>query len=249
MSIKSVNDFALEWRVMNPRPLGNSFSHTRIVYIGKEESLAAKWVVKIATPEIRRAKLALDISHAEEVAYKVCKLLRWDIVPKSKVIHEKEMNDLGSKINKYKPFMQSFSWIAGIKTFTFQHACTGKPLFTDRNTPIPKRCAFQKAYLLGMLLGGYDSRRDNMLYDPQIGKLALVDNEYLGQQNYDTIGILRIPLFEKFRKENLDPLILEAICKADAEKLAQICEKYRAKGVNLLALWYEEPNLLDEESD
>ena len=57
--------------------------------------------------------------------------------------------------------------------------------------------SFHKAFLLGWLLGRCDARPENTMYNPQTGGVSEIDNEQIGFQGYDELGVLREVISKK----------------------------------------------------
>lgn len=247
MSIKPIHESTYNWNKKEPIFAFGHYSHSRIIYIGTpKEQKEAQWVVKIANSKIRRSRIELDLPHAEEVAYKVCKLFEWDVVPKSKVFHQESLCFLSSlkKTQKYVALSTSFDFILGSKTYTFQTFVEGVPLssFADGPSLDPDPISYQKIYLLGMILGNFDSRDDNIIYDPKTKKLFSVDNEYLGKRYYNYRGVLN--RFDHLKQNEIDRSVLDTVCRVTPEMFDTIGQKYRIRGGHLLQLWDKERDTL-----
>lgn len=242
MNLLSFPQTTYQWHEKQPNVLNNKISHSRLVYIGLPSPSLPRWVAKIETPEIRNRRGQLFFPYAEEVAYKVCKLFHWDTIPKSKVLHQCDLQNLGcvEKINKYEPLIKSFEKIYGPKTFTFQLFVDGETLdnTTPQTTQMPDLSSFQKAYLLSMILGKYDDRGDNTIFDCKTRKLFGIDNEYIGLTEYRTTGILNC--FKDLKKKEIDSHILADILKVTDVDLKHIQDKYHAKELKLIGLWFNE---------
>jgi len=199
-------------------------------------------VVKIETSEIRKERIHPLFPYGEEIAYKVCKLFHWDTVPKSKVLHQSAVQSLGTveKIQKYGQMVECFKTIQGSKTFTFQTFVEGEtlPNYKSEITQCPDVSSYQRAYLLWLILGKFDDRGDNVIFDPKTRKLYGIDNEYIGSKGYEKDGILNC--FEDLKGLEIDPTILDDVLKVSEESLKKIQHKYLAKELDLLVLWAQE---------
>src|SRR5690242_9463611 len=97
MSLSPIYSSAYTWNKKEATLSHGCYLHSRIIYTGMpKDQEEVQYVAKIATPQIRRNRNEPDLPHAEEVAYKVCKLFNWDIVPKSKVLHEQNISFLSN---------------------------------------------------------------------------------------------------------------------------------------------------------
>lgn len=229
------------------------YSHSRTVVISGEHPLP-RVVVKTET-WMRRGKGLDEGPHADEVAYKVCKLFHyntipWNTIPKTKVLHQFLMlsENPPEKLQKYLNLMRCFVKPGREKelprTFTFQGCINGWTLYERRNLPIEVEIgsldlqSFQKAFLLTNALGCFDSRDDNILFDPKSSELFLVDNEHIGGKHYETTGYLNE--FGHLMEREISSEILDAVLNVDFNQFSEIRKKYEARDKELLALWTQE---------
>jgi len=76
-------------------------------------------------------------------------------------------------------------------TISFQEYVEGETLTNkgEEKKELPNLGSYQKAFLLGMILGNMDARGDNVILDPN-GELVEIDNEYIGGDGYWSLGVL-----------------------------------------------------------
>jgi hypothetical protein len=200
-------------------------------------------VAKINTAQIRKIKADPPLPHAEEIVYKICKLFHWNTVPKTKILHEFSVlqDNSTEKLQKYKKIMNGFKCKQYPITFTFQAFVKGKTLpdKVTESTKVPNLSSYQKAYLLGCILGPFDARSDNVIFNRQTGELFEIDNEYIGREGYQSLGILND--FTSLKSEEISPEILNDVLNIELTQLAKIREKYKFRDENLIALWSQEP--------
>jgi hypothetical protein len=216
--------------------------HTRKVFISTYDSSLPRFVAKIETAAMRDFKLDRALPHAEEIAYKICKLFHWTIVPKTKIVHQYAFfqEEPTKKNQKYIELMNCFKCDKYSLTFTFQAFVEGETLpdITEDKTPVPGLSSYQKAYLLGSALGKYDARGDNIILNPQSGELFEIDNEYIGEMGYESSGVLN--RFKKSKNAEISPEILDDVLNIQPAQLTKIRDKYQVRDVNLILLWAEE---------
>lgn len=227
-------------------------SHTRSVYISSEIPGCPRWVVKLDDHSVRSQKMFATFLHADEVAYKIsAKLLLWNTVPKTKILHQSVLSDpqLAAKYQKYTTLMQCFVKQNAEKpslTFTFQSFVRGKHLPNlldiERGTaskPDVLLPSYQRAFLLDMILGKFDARGDNIFYDPETRELFEIDNEYLAGSSYCSRGILHA--FPDLKREVIGKDILEAILRVTPQQVDRYKAKYMQRDIDLQACHAREP--------
>jgi hypothetical protein len=89
-----------------------------------------------------------------------------------------------------------------------------------------------------MVLGKSDARGDNTLFNPETKELFEIDNEFIGREEYQRVGVLN--QFETLKKKKIPQEILTQIVNATFEKLIAIQNKYQARDNDLLNRWAEE---------
>ena len=248
--VPSVSDVTIEyqWYEKRPRRYVNHmdgtvhYAQSRKVFIGESNSLP-RLVVKIEDAKMRGKKLELVLPHAEEIAYKICKMFHWNTVPKSKVLHQYSALyiDPTRKLQKYIRLMAPFKNMEYPCTFTFQAFVAGQilPDVVTSKTRDPNPSSYQKAYLLGMVLGKFDARGDNAIHNHQTGELFEIDNEYIGKEGYKDSGILN--QFRKLKRQEVPLQILNDVLSTQMIQLAQIRDKYKLRDDCLITSWSTEP--------
>jgi hypothetical protein len=234
-----------------------NYSHTREVYTSGATPLP-RFVAKIETP-YRRDEIADKRPYADEFAYKVCKLFRWNTIPKTKVLHESSMlSEIPApKLRKYSPLTRQFlgpTWRKNLPyTFTFQRFIEGCTLDEKKRASweimkmLPDLHSFQKALLLTLLLGGQDSRDDNMMFNKETCEVFLIDNEHIGEKC--TLCWSSLKSFSDLTSQEIPLEILDTFLLVTPDQLLQLRNKYEARDQELMALWANEspPTVFDED--
>ncbi len=234
------------WTRIVANSKGHFVSHTRevmkstIVPSSCETAFPAGCVVKAGSESERRKKME-GCAYSEEISYKICKLLKWNVIPKTKVIHgtkffEEEV--VQPKHQKYFDLFNSF-W-DGIKQGYYTYTFTA---FVEGNTPVEDgfktekdgfQDSYQKTFLLDMLLGKQDAHAGNIIQNSSTGELFEIDNEYIGR-SYDSKGALRNLPSEMDKEINQD--LLNVISSLKISDLLKIKTKYCEKALSLEETW------------
>lgn len=241
-----------QWDIVPFRPIYDmgrkvALSHSRSVFISSQVFGAQhRWVAKLEIDEMRQHKKTF-FPHAEEIAYKIAKLLKWNSVPKTKILHQFSLEKPNDKYQKYSSLMPYF--IDGNSTghpitFTFQAFIKGEPLPTyaelaarTKKRPDILPSSYQRAFLLDMILGKGDARGDNTMYNPETREIFEIDNEYLGSTNYE--GVLEA--FTEFAGLEIEKGIQEDLLKVHPDQLLPIQTKYKERDADLLSHQTREP--------
>ncbi len=184
--------------------------------------------------------------HIEEMAYKICKAFNWDTIPKTKLVHEFSCLRTGadSPIKpKYSTLVKDFKDNNQSNdksyTFTFQTYIEGKTL-PNSGKGQPDRVnlsSYQKAILIDMVLGKMDARGDNTMIQTGTGKIFEIDNEYLGNKDYDR-GILST--WSGVKDQIISDQIIADILNVNQNQLTSIQVKYNQKDEEIRNLWRQE---------
>jgi hypothetical protein len=219
-------------------------SHTRRVYISSKDSEAPRLVVKLDTLDIRNKKWLAVLPHADEIAYKIGKLFGWNTIPKTKTLHQYSYLP-PDKAKKYYPLMEPFMQRWYPITFTFQAFVEGEtlPSYGDKakkSNPALQQVPYQKAFLLGMILGKSDARGDNVIFNSKTGDLFEIDNEYFGSKwGYPSEGVLNE--YGDLKKLEIPEELLRDVLRVEESQLRRIQDKYNKRDEQLAAHWLEEP--------
>ena len=156
-----------QWERKLPEYKNGVYSHQRVIFFSSP-NLAERWVAKIETALLRNARLSFSLPHAEEIAYKVCKMFGWNTVPKTKVVHASSIQN-----EKYTALIQSLGSLKRTGTFTFQIFKEGNTLPDKKPSSVvkPDLSSFVKAFLLDMVLGKNDARRQYSLQPENQGTI------------------------------------------------------------------------------
>ncbi len=181
------------------------------------------------------------IPRPDEVAYKICKLFGWSTVPKTKTFHQNsKLNE--KEIEKYSDMKEYFvkNDYSYPITFTFQKFVHGEVLLAkgEQKKASPHPEAFQKAFLLDMVLGKSDARGDNYIMD-ELGNLFSIDNEYIGGEGCDSSSVLHD--FSDLKQQAVVSSVLEDILKVDSYQIQKVQNKFTEKDAHLRSLWEQEP--------
>ena len=216
----------LDWRAAD----SDINIYFRKVYISKGEVGNSRWVAKIHPP----AELNLL---AEEIAYKINKLLNWNTIPKTKCLHQ--FTDFSGKYRKYAVLIRELLELYPLhQGYTFQkyvHGCTMKEYsyFQGRNSHPPttfNKRSYQKAYLLNLILGRWDTKPDNTMLNLSTGEFFEVDNELIGSNYGSSFTLNELSLVS----EKIDEDLLEEVLQLDAEKVR---DKYRVQLREYVSSW------------
>ena len=240
----------VRWSTIPAKPIYNemgyvvAYSHYRSVFISSSIPGAQhRWVAKLETAQVRSKKCTY-FPHAEEIAYKIAKkLLHWNTVPKTKILHQFSLENPIDKYQKYYSLMKYFmdtNYAANHPaTFTFQTLVKGEtlPSHADLAEGVKQKpdilpSSYHRAILLSMILGKDDARGDNTMYDPQTREIFEIDNEYLGVTGYS--GILDV--FTELANLGIEKEILENVLRIQPDQLAKIQTKYTARNAHLRSL-------------
>jgi hypothetical protein len=216
----------MDWRAAD----SNINIYFRKVYISKGEIENSRWVAKVHPP----AELNLL---AEEIAYKINKALKWKTIPKTKCLHP--FSDFSGKHRRYAIMMRELLEFDPLhQGYTFQkyvHGCTVKEYtyFKGRGCnleiPLNKR-SYQKAYLLNLILGRWDTKPDNTMLNLSTGEFFEVDNELIGSNYGSSFTLNDLPLVPQEIEEDL----LKEVLQLDVTKVRN---KYRIKICKFISSW------------
>ena len=216
----------------------NHDNYRRYIFISPSGS-TSRLVAKLELGPLRLCKLELTLPHAEEIAYKICKIFHWNTIPKTKVLHQYSLpyENRVEKRQKYAELMKGFHCPNYPITFTFQAFVEGKNI--HGKTLDPSLSSYQKAYLLGMVLGKFDAHGDNILFNEETREFFEIDNEYIGERNYAKNGVLNH--YKELKQEEISPEMLDDLLNTSVTQFTKIQNKYNVRDVNLIALWANEP--------
>jgi len=232
----------LTWRKLIPVYRNGEPSHTRLVCISTPDYENHRWVIKVETALFRSDKTK-SFPTVEEAAYKICKEFRWKTIPKTKVVHEAEKDQ--QKYANYLRLMEPFKDKIGKFpiTCTFQPFIEGNVLPSKEELesgakvlPLVELSSYQKARLLGMILGYGDDRGDNTVRSLE-GRLYQIDPEFIGWENRPSV----LDQFEQEKSAPIKPKVMENLLKVTPEQLTRIQAKFMQKDAQLLKHWEEEP--------
>lgn len=224
-----------QWELMFP----SHDNYNRNIYISLPRT-EHRTVAKLEVAPMRAHRLPLVLPHAEEIAYKICKMFRWNTIPKTKVIHQYSVTgkNLPAKLQKYAKLASGFNSRNHPFTITFQAFVEGESIPWLKYPKNLNLSSYQKAYLLGMVLGKYDARCDNVILNLGTRELFEIDNEYIGMRQYQDGGFLNN--YKSMKTEEISPEILETILSVSNDQLTKIQDKYTARDNNLIAHWAHE---------
>lgn len=221
--------------------LGNA-SHTRDVFIVSSEN-SKSLVAKLETCDVRDRKMPKVMPHIEEMAYKICKLFKWKTIPKTKLVHEFSCRDQQSNIKqKYFTLINDFKNThsnAKSYTFTFQAYIDGNTL-PNVGKGQPDRInlpSYQRAILIDMILGKMDARGDNTMIQKGTGEIFEIDNEYLGNTEYDS-GILNT--WNNVKNQIISEQIIADILNVNNDQLNDLQMKFNQKDEQIRKFWSQE---------
>ena len=124
--------------------------------------------------------------------------------------------------------------ITYIDILTFQIFKKGTTFPIDPSLKISRE-SFQKAFLLNWILGKGDAHAGNTLYHADTGEIFEVDNEWIGQEDYDPSGILwQLP---KELEQEIHEKILDELQSVSCMHLQTIRSKYISRDKQLLEIW------------
>lgn len=249
--IKAARDMGFSWIELEA---SESMSFKRSVFISKEVPEAYRKqfphgiVVKLSNAS-ERSKKGCYWPFQEEIAFKLAaKLFGWEVVPKTKVMSAtyfqtplRQVSREHLKYQRYRPVIQSLGRYTSQfepATFTIQAYTPGislRKMYPDASFRTP---LFQQACLLDMIFNKSDDNPDNYLVDLTTGRVALIDNEFLGYSNQVAI------LFEKFpleKDKEVLPELLDKIISLGLGDLAVIKAKYDPRDQHLFEEWLKEP--------
>jgi len=230
-----------------PRHTAGEVSHRRVVYQVADATrtvLSQDWVVRLDTAENRRDKFCAFFPHADEIAYKVSKLLGWPTVPKAKIVHSSGPELVG-KYAKYQPILEAIKKEAKASldpvTFTIKKFVPGCTLAGLKDLVATADCvSYQRMALLQLLLDMRDLRADNMMYQASTGQFYAIDNEYMVHPGtYAPTGVL-FPL-KALHAKLLDQRLLSDLLKLTCAQLEGLRDKYMKRDRDLCAQQAKEP--------
>ena len=241
MAVAAIGESRPDWLSLT---LSKRHGFTRQVSVSSSALGVSRYVAKIETCWMRQDRSGVTFALAEEIAYKICKLFHWNTVPKTKVLHQ--LSEQSEKYEWYfhwmSPFIESNPGLVEAKapmTFTFQTYVEGRDLSNrkESETLKPNLSAFQKAYLLQMIMSNSDCRRDNMILNSETGELFLVDNEYIGCP-VNCYGSLKD--FSALEEEPISAEIIKEFMQASASQLKIVQSKYEPRERSIRSLWMGE---------
>lgn len=221
------------WKLL-PKTSGTNGFHTRDVFVIASSDRRNSWVAKLETCDTRDRKMEKAMPHIEEMAYKICKLFDWDTIPKTKLVHEfsashkTPYSDLISEFKSKNPETPPY-------TFTFQRYISGKTV--PQQPDYIDLASYQRAILLDMILGKMDAKGENTMIDPKTGKIFEIDNEYLGNRDYNS-GVLN--QWSNIKDQLIPNEIVKNILNVDEMRLKNIQSKYNQKDEQVRENWRKE---------
>lgn len=259
MFLESTNSTpSLSWNEILPKKYydkhkkfeGNS--HTRKIYVDRDEQGASHWVVKLEDSKLRVKSNRWSLPHADEIVYKINKIMGWNTVPKTKMLHEYDYSS--SKYEKYFPLMFNFLADENLNsqaphTFTFQAYVSGEALpdplgfVAGEKMPDVSLSSYQKNYLLNIILGRYDARCDNCVRETKTGDLYQIDNEYIGLEVMTTREVL--DHFPEHMKQPISDEIIKQLMNLTASKILALKDKYLKRDLTMAEFWKNEKNSVE----
>lgn len=223
-------------------------SHARKIYVDMDGQGASHWVVKLEDSKLRVKRDSGSLPHADEIVYKINKIIGWNTIPKTKMLHEYDYSS--SKYDKYFPLMFNFLADENLNsqaphTFTFQTYVSGETLpdplgLAGKKMPAVTLPSYQKNYLLNIILGRYDARCDNCIHETKTGDLYQIDNEYIGLEMMTTREVL--DHFPQHMTQPISDEIIKQLMNLTASKILTLKDKYLKRDLTMAEFWKNEKN-------
>lgn len=235
----------LEWSLIPAEERGR-----RTTYISQGEVDNTKWVAKVGLPT--EALLFL----AEEITYKISKLLSWKTIPKTKYLHQ--FVDLNGKYKKYAHMTSALSGFdQHPQGYTFQKFVNGCNLkqYLNRSSDLPLcQMSYHRAFLLNVILGRKDAKRENTMLGYPRGtewfyraEFFHIDNEEIGSKEGYPDALAN---FRELYEAKVDDYLLYEVLEIDTNKLIKVRDKYLDRTKELVLSWNQSAeNLLNLEEE
>ena len=220
----------LEWNEMPQEAGGRS----RMVYVSKGELDNTRWVAKLAPPI--EAKLV-----AEEVAYKISKILNWNTIAKTKYLHP--FTNQSPKYAKYSSMMNELMESEQSPNgFTFQkfvNGCTARQYIYSQPTNQPivmslDKRSHHRAFLLDVILGRGDTRLENTMLSSFTGEFSEVDNEQIGSKYGFSDTLDKFPVLYAAK---IDDIVLNEVLQIETNSILKIRDKYYRRTEEFVLSW------------